>query len=243
MGLIDDAVGYWPMETVANGETPDASDGGRGLALHGATPLAGTHGCRLDGHGAFLHTSAPVLRTDRPYSVAAWVRLEGDQLDRGLSMEEDEYAWTAASQSSHTHSPFYLGIRKHPDGDGVFSLYWNITMAPVDGSVTGTLEWRHAYGAAVSEAMLDRWHLLVGVSDTASRQVRLHVPGLTQGMSQAPDEWPYWQSDGAFEIGRARWLGNPVDYWPGSVGPALCFDRALTEAEAQELASQTSWQG
>lgn len=196
----------------------------------------------LDGISAYAATKDAVFSTTESYSVAAWVRLESSKLRSGLSMDKDEYAWTAVSQDSPTHSPFYLGVRKIPVSDDPneenFLIHWNVTMAPLDGSVTGTLEWRHATSDEIKTDMLDKWFLLVAVCDVPSRQIRLHIPGLSSAVSQAPEEWPYWQADGGLQIGRARWLGNPVDHWPGSVGAILCFADALDETDAKALAAE-----
>jgi hypothetical protein len=241
-------VGEWLFAEGSGAICKDSSGVNNDLTLHGAPSWIAVKG--FDGAVSFdretqhLETARPVLTTVKSFSVALWVRLERARLPNGLAMEPDEYAWTAASQDSPTHSPFYLGVRKFPIGpdgpSGGYAPRWNITLAPVDGSVTGTLEWRHASSACeITMEMLDRWYMLVGVCDVPARTVRLYVPGLSQGESQAPEEWPFWQADGGLQIGRARWLGRFVDPWPGSIGPIRAYDRALSEADAQALYEAT----
>lgn len=233
--------GAWRFDDGSSNAVAKNVTGGQELLLHG-DPERVAGGVRLRGAHQYLETRNPVLTTTESYSVAIWVRLEAEGLPRGLRMSEDEYAWTAASQDSPTHSPFYLGVRKIPlDLEKTrFSIRWNVTMAPVDGSVTGTLEWRHAYSdGELTPDMLDKWFLLVAVCDVPDRILRLFVPGVSEGASQAPAEWPFWQASGGLQIGRARWLGNAVDHWPGSVGPMWAFSRALTREEALALYEAT----
>ncbi len=213
------------------------------MASGGVQPLVApsvSGAVQLDGSTGYLETDGPVLATTASFTVAAWVRLDRERLRDGLSMLPDEWAWTAASQDSPTHSPFYLGVRKFPgpnDPPGPREPFWNLTLSPVDGSVTGTLEWRHAHVGPIGPEMIDRWLLLVGVCDVPQRQARLYVPGLGESLSQAPEEWPFWQADGPLQVGRARWLGNPVDFWPGSIGPVGCFSGAATASDVAWITS------
>lgn len=235
-----DLTGRWCFSEGGGKISRDQSPLGNDLILFGNTAWISEDGfpgaIALDGKFAHLATEAPVVATVSSYSVAVWVRLDSGTLRAGLSMEADEYAWTAVSQDSPTHSPFYLGVRKFPvDGEQEntrHAIHWNITMAPIDGSVTGTLEWRHATSDEVTDDMLDKWVLLVGVCDVPRRLLSLFVPGMVEGFSQAPVEWPFWQAPSSLQVGRARWLGNAVDPWPGSIGPLRCYSRPLTAQDA-----------
>ena len=43
------------------------------------------------------------------------------------------------------------------------------------------------------------------------------------------------ESDGPFTVGRAKFGGNQVDFWPGAVDQVHVWDRALSDAEVHEL--------
>ncbi len=43
-------------------------------------------------------------------------------------------------------------------------------------------------------------------------------------------------STGNTVIGRGKFGGNPVDFWPGAIDEVRVFDRALSPAEAAQLA-------
>ncbi|WP_158674577.1 LamG-like jellyroll fold domain-containing protein [Streptomyces hoynatensis] len=241
------AEGSWLFDEEAGDTAADSSGNGRHLT--GVDPAAWTAGgrfggaIRIGGTAAGPVTAHPPLRTDAGFSVSAWLRLDGAALGGRLRMPEGEHAWTAVSQNGPSHSPFYLGVRRFPEavpGGGTGSvLRWCFTSAPVDGSVTGLLEWQHARSATpLTEADLDRWVLLVAAFDVAGRRTRLYLPERReQGEAQLPAEWTYWQAGGGLQIGHGRYLDHPADLWPGSVGPVHAFSGVLTAQDAAQLAA------
>lgn len=237
--------GWWTFDEAEGNIAEDHSGNVHTLtAVNGLTwiGLGGSEGAiALDGENQFMATKRPVLKTTRSYSVAAWVRLDSSTLKGELRMPQGEYAWTAVSQDSPTHCPFYLGVRGfetgNSDGSSDLSLHWNMTIAPIDGSVEGTLEWKHASSSnSLTKFVLDRWVFLVGVCDVENHKVYLYIPGSRDlGTASLISEWPYWQANGGLLIGRARWLGRTVDQWPGTIGPVRAYSCALTEEQAQDL--------
>ncbi|MGH9277948.1 MAG: LamG-like jellyroll fold domain-containing protein [Acidimicrobiales bacterium] len=245
--------GLWTFEEGGGDTARDSSGNGQTLSAHG-DPVwvgGGTFGgaIALDGASQWLTTAGPILRTTESYSVAAWVRFDTGTMDPGLRLPRGTYAVTAVSQigpssEEPTHSPFYLGARAikqtMPDGTSPAALRWCLTVAPVDGSMTGVLEWQHATSAKPIEvSVFDEWVLLVGVCDTATRTTQLYVPGTDDGgTATLPEEWPFWQAEGGLQVGQAFWLGNPVDRWPGSVGPVRAYSGVLTADDAVSLYEQ-----
>ncbi|HZB34248.1 MAG TPA: LamG-like jellyroll fold domain-containing protein [Streptosporangiaceae bacterium] len=77
-----------------------------------------------------------------------------------------------------------------------------------------------------------RWYHLVGVRDAASGSLTLYVDGARAGTASAclGDA-----STGPTVIGRAKFGGNQVDFWPGAIDQVHVFDRALSAAEVTEL--------
>lgn len=198
----------------------------------------------LNGSNQSLGTSTPVVNTEGSYTIAAWVRLDSSKLNGRLSLPQGEHALTAISQDTATHSNFYLGLRQideeQPDGVLASSLRWNFTVSPIDGSETGAVEWQHAHAESpLKDSDLDKWFLLVGVCDAAKRTANIYVPNINEkGLINWPNDLVQLPAEGGLQVGRGRWLGRDVDFWPGSVGPIKVFSGALSEEQARELYSK-----
>ncbi len=237
--------GWWKFDDGAGDRAADSLAEGHLDAVGGPRwTLGGKFGgaVALDGATQWFGTSVPVLQTDRSFSIAAWVRLDSATLKGELRFGPEEYARTAASQDSATHSPFYLGIRAFPevqaDGTTRKVARWNFTVSPSDGSVEQRMfEWQHAAASQpIESSTLDRWVLLVGVCDIEASAARIYVNGAADcGLKQVPERFTFWRAEGGLQIGRARWLGRIVDQWPGSIGPVRAFAGVLSEADARSL--------
>ena len=77
-----------------------------------------------------------------------------------------------------------------------------------------------------------RWYHLVGMRDAATGQHTLYVDGVEQS-SFAQCLNP--ESEGPLSVGRARFGGNDVDFWPGAVDEVRVWDRALSADEVAQL--------
>ncbi len=77
-----------------------------------------------------------------------------------------------------------------------------------------------------------KWYHLVGVRNAATQTHSLYVDGVKQS-SFAQCLNP--QSNGPFTVGRARFDSQNVDFWPGAVDQVHVWDRALSDAEVEEL--------
>jgi hypothetical protein len=78
----------------------------------------------------------------------------------------------------------------------------------------------------------DRLYHLVGVRDAAAGINTLYVDGVEQSMFR---ECLMPGSSGPLSIGRARFGGNDVDFWPGLVDEVRIWDRALSGTEVADL--------
>jgi hypothetical protein len=78
----------------------------------------------------------------------------------------------------------------------------------------------------------DRWYHLVGVRDAESGRNTLYVDGVAQG---SVTECLMQGSSGPLSVGRARFGGNDVDFWPGAVDDVRVWDRALSPDEVADL--------
>jgi hypothetical protein len=79
-----------------------------------------------------------------------------------------------------------------------------------------------------------QWYHLVGVRDAASGTLKLYVNGALVGQASACIASP---ATGDTVIGRAKYGGNPVDFWRGAIDQVHVYDRALTDAEVTQLYS------
>jgi hypothetical protein len=77
-----------------------------------------------------------------------------------------------------------------------------------------------------------RWYHLVGVRDVESGTLKLYVDGQLAGTTNA---CVGSDAQGNTVIGRAKFGGNPVDYWRGGIDQVHVFDRALPADEVAAL--------
>ncbi len=239
--------GRWTFDDLPAGlaeGVPDRS--GNGHALIGAGSPAPVEapfgaGVALDGVTSRFGTTEPVLNTSASYSVAAWVRLDSATTGGAVKPPTGNFAWTALSHSGASHSPFYLGLRvfqeEQPDGSTASVPRWCFTASPVDGSMTGAVEWLHARSAqVVDESLLDQWVLLVGVLNVEEATSTLYVPGAEDTATvQLFDHWPHWKADGGLQLGFGRYLDDVADQWPGSIGTVRAYSGVLSADDARRL--------
>ncbi len=91
-----------------------------------------------------------------------------------------------------------------------------------------------ALANTIGEPETGRWYHLVGTYDHTDNSLRVYVDGRQAGSIRACGlDVP----SGNLVIGRAKWQGNPVDYWKGAVSGVHAYDRALTSADVETLAS------
>lgn len=199
-GNGDDVVdNLHPMAASANGVTWIAGRDGEAAQLNRAQQST-------------LSTSDVGVRTDRSFSVAAWVRLDqkGDQA-------------AAVSQDGDRRSGFVLEY-SHSLDRWVFAL----PGADADGAAESRV-------ASTVPAETGVWTRLIGVYDAASQEIKLYVNGVYQGVSR--HETP-WDASGQLVIGRAKHEDNPGGYWGGGVDDVVIYDRPLVAEDIAELSNR-----
>ncbi|WP_432840919.1 GH92 family glycosyl hydrolase [Dactylosporangium sp. CA-092794] len=77
-----------------------------------------------------------------------------------------------------------------------------------------------------------QWYHLAGVRDASAGRLALYVDGQPV---RTVDACSGTASTGPLVIGRARFGGNPVDYWGGAVDQVHVYDRPLAAAEVKAL--------
>ncbi len=133
-----------------------------------------------------------VLRTDRSYSVSAWVNLDADG-DGAIDSAGD---MVAVGQDGIHRSAFRLGVRGGKWAFAVPSADANVMTMQVVSGDTAAAGWTH----------------LVGVYDAEARQIRLYV----NNVAQTPlADVTSWASASNLHLGQAldgpRWVGGIDD--------------------------------
>ncbi|MEV1120251.1 LamG-like jellyroll fold domain-containing protein [Actinosynnema sp. NPDC049800] len=165
--------------------------------------------------------SRPVnLRTDRSFTVSAWVRLDSDNLAR-----------TAVSLGDSQYSPFMLQYR--PESRrwafmmtrGPATSSWWIALS--DTSIVGTGQWVH----------------LTGTYDAVSGRIALYVNGNRQTVNFVGTTdgsgVKGWNGSGPLWVGRGLWASQKADAWHGGVDDARVYSGVLTSEQIGVLYAST----
>ncbi|MGW0434878.1 LamG-like jellyroll fold domain-containing protein [Micromonospora sp. NPDC003197] len=209
--------GHWAMDEGTGSTVADASGKNRPLTAAGgvtwATDRYGVPGAAVatDGANGRLATATAVATTDRSYSVSAWVN---------LSALPSGYA-TAVAQDGTYHSGLYL---QYSPATRKFVLSVSSKDAAGETAV-------RAFSRA--EAVVGRWTHLVGVYDSAARQIRLYVDGQLDSSATFTTAW---QASGPVQVGRAQYADAYSSYWPGSLDDVRVYQGGLSQTEIDNLA-------
>jgi hypothetical protein len=186
----------------------DSSGHGFLLKLSGRTSRISAPGggaLKLDGAG-YASTGRPVIRTDEPFTIAAWVRLDSAS------------QWgTVVSQHDQSYDVFLLDYHKQADR-WAFMVPDQAGGAPV------------AVALSTAPPRLSKWTHLGAVYDGAGR-LRLYVDGRLDGTATCP---PLGRATGVMDIGRALYEGTQVDPLRGAVNEVSLYARALSAGELHD---------
>ncbi|MER5643567.1 LamG-like jellyroll fold domain-containing protein [Streptosporangium sp. NPDC002524] len=176
---------------------------GKALSLNGSVALP-----------SFASTEDPVLRTDRSFSAAGWVRLEAGTGSVRL-----------ISQSGSLNSAFAVG---YDAGSGK----WNMEMYR-DDTATGTVTEIRSPAAA----QIDTWTHLTGVYDAVAKKIRLYVNGVQ--VAEDDHTSPPWQAGQTFELGGGKGGGYSYSSVKAAYDEIRAYDRALSPTEIQWMLNLT----
>ncbi|HVK22811.1 MAG TPA: LamG-like jellyroll fold domain-containing protein [Actinokineospora sp.] len=152
------------------------------------------------------------FRTDRSYTLSAWVKLESStDGTRGVLAVDDTM-----------NGPFMLGVRKDelPAGKWVFTV-------PCSSSNLSCM--KHAYSDA--PAARDDWTHLAATYDAATDTACLYVDGHKQ--SSCISGVGAFNSAGNLLIGRVRWNSSYVDHWQGGIAGVRASSGVRTTEQIQ----------
>ncbi len=221
VGIGTPPVARWPLDGYGMAAAaPDVVDGGHDGTVN--TPVGNAHwtagreddAIQLDGNSGYVSTAGgPVVGTTGSFSISAWVKL--DSVDN---------VWhTAVSQDGNRESGFFLQYL----GD---VHEWAFTMPEADAD--NAVPDRATSSAAAVQAGV--WTHLIGTYDPGSGKLQLYVNGKLAGTAT---HTAAINATGAFDIGRAKYDGGPVDYWPGAIDEVRAYNRVVSAAEAHDLAT------
>ncbi|MFB9476194.1 LamG-like jellyroll fold domain-containing protein [Nonomuraea salmonea] len=168
-------------------------------------------GVRMAKGGRFHSQGTGLIRTDRNFSVAAWVRLT-DKTNNRIVLSVD---------GAHRDG-FHLMYNATFDR-------WAMVMASADTAEPVTYHMARSDGPPA----MNNWTRLVGTFDAATGTIGLYVDGRPQAITSthsAP-----WNATGVLNIGRGK---NPDVPWWGEVDDVRVYDRVVYPAEAATLASR-----
>jgi len=159
-------------------------------------------------NNGFVDVPEPVINTAESYSVAAWVNLNNTS---GFH--------TAVSIDGQRVSAFFL---QYCDQCHTFAF-----AAP--GSDTDGPSSTRAQ-ATIGLPNVGQWYYLTGVYDAANQVIKLYVDGVLQ------DTQPYFAANaftmnGHTVIGRGKFNGNPVDFFPGKIDDVCLYQGILSDAQ------------
>ncbi|GAA4634423.1 hypothetical protein GCM10023196_075900 [Actinoallomurus vinaceus] len=212
-------VGWWRFEETGGRTALDASGHRMNLRTSGdatRTTAPPGHALSLGGHGHAV-ADGPVIRTDAPFTITAWVFLE-ETHDSGTVV--------AAHHAGDAPDVVLLAYdAEHTD--------WAF-MVPDRGS-----GWANGNDTAFSgqRPVPGRWTHLAAVFDPADRQLCLYVDG---ERGSCRNRTKITRASGPLEIGHALFKGAPIDGWQGAIDDVRVFSVPLSQRQVRQVAAQRS---
>lgn len=214
--------GHWKFDDeLSNGTAQNEVQGGEQLVLSDGAAFSKDDAAlqnavkgtvTFDGVQGHAQSSGPVVRTDRSFSVAGWVKLDG--------LAPTGKSYTVLSQDGTASSGFVVRQR---DGK------WQFGMAEADGSTSWNL-----LTTSVANATTD-WTHLTAVFDAPAKKGYLYVDGGTP--KEAVGAKPLWDAAGKLTFGRAQRSGN-ADFLKGKLDDWRIYTRVLTIEEIRGIVAQ-----
>ncbi|MFC5097987.1 LamG-like jellyroll fold domain-containing protein [Amycolatopsis plumensis] len=174
-------------------------------------PAAKFTGMPDAGYGS-VEGARPDLRTDRSYTVSAFVRMDA----------ADEAPRTAVSLRDTRFSPFMLQYRPEVKK-------WCFLMSLGADQEGG---W---WVPAEADVATQQWVHLTGVYDLAAKEARIYVNGRFAGRLGGVVGW---NGTGGLMFGGSRWVGRDVDPFNGAVRAVRVYSGTLTDNQIRQLPVQ-----
>ncbi|GAB3987902.1 hypothetical protein GCM10029978_108510 [Actinoallomurus acanthiterrae] len=212
-------VGWWRFEETGGRTALDASGHGMNLRISGdatRTTAPPGHALSLGGNGHAV-ADGPVIRTDAPFTITAWVLLQNTR-DSGTVVAV-HHAGAApdvvllAYDAEHADWAFMIPDRGTGWANGDDTAFGGSRPAP------------------------GRWTHLAAVFDPADRRICLYVNG---ERSSCRNRTTITRASGPLDIGRALFKGSLIDGWQGAVDDVRVFSVPLSRRQVRQVAAQRS---
>jgi hypothetical protein len=152
------------------------------------------------------------LRTDRSYTVEAWVKHTWTSADVAANGPVDPVSRSVITASDSQFSPLLLGYQSATDANGKAHGKWSFLVSYSSTVAGGWIQ------LSDSDAINNTWTHLVGVYDAATNTTALYVNGVKQNTFVVVATTPVvtgWNGTGELLIGRGIWTGQRTNDWYG----------------------------
>jgi hypothetical protein len=211
--------GYWPMDTIAAGSTPDASGNnhpatqGTAGSQPGATPGMFNGALNFDDTADFLSVAdSAILNVGTGnFTVAAWVKPSGTSTDRVINKWNGTLGWLMDinTGSGGAGSPGFLRLKMN-DGTNNIDYFVNA------GLVTGA--WTH----------------VAATVDRTAKQLKLYANGTQIGTTQSITALTGTLTNTA-ALGIGTIPSAVGNYYGGALDEVRLYSAALTQAQVLTL--------
>lgn len=198
------------------GQSEGTPSGGVSLGMEtdtGSSPLACAAQFTVNG-GEVTTTKPATLRTDKSFTVEAWVKHTWTTSDASVNGPVDPSPRAVVSTTDTQFSPLLLGYRPWADTSGKQHAKWSFLLSP---SATGN-DSRIVLSDA--DAADNTWTHLVATYDVATGFMALYVNGTKQNFYvNTPDGGGVVARDssGGLVLGHGVWTGQRSDTWYGGL--------------------------
>lgn len=203
-------VAYWPLTEAGAGPATNLINSQKAFYnnITQASPnvFGDGNAAVFDGTSSYVATTGtkPVLDTSASFTTSAWVE---------LSATPGTGNYEVLSQDGNTASSFMFGYLHS------CSCWWAYQPGSDSVNVGGpTLQ------SPDNTAQIGRWTHLALAYDATAQTMTFYVNGASVGSANTVG----WTSSGAFTIGRAKYNGNAVDYFPGVISDVAVSRQALS---------------
>ncbi|WP_103352026.1 LamG domain-containing protein [Amycolatopsis sp. CA-128772] len=167
-------------------------------------------------NGGEVATPRPAnLRTDKSFTVEAWVKHTWTAADAAASGPVDSSPRAVVGAGDAQYSPFLLGYRPWADASGTLHGRWSLLIAPYAASGA---DGRFVLSDAVAED--NTWVHLTATYDASTGYEALYVNGVKQGFYvNTPDGGGVAARDAGvpLTLGHGVWTGQRSDVWYGGL--------------------------
>ncbi|GII23289.1 hypothetical protein Pme01_28860 [Planosporangium mesophilum] len=221
--------GYWQLNTQTGGVSPEVG-GGQGLALGGGAtvavsdlfadppvlPMVGDGELRLDGVDDHAATAAPLIDTDRSFTVTVRARV--------ASPDAGGPAMTMLSQKGTNQASGFI-VRRNA------ANRWELAMPASD--TVGAVETRAVDDQAPPTGE-QSGQLLALTYNALTGELRLYVDGQLAQSARATRVTP-WDANGGLQVGRAFIDGQWREPFAGAIDEVRVYSGVLDPTTIQQL--------